>query len=62
MGFAFLPVAIGSFAAGPISDWLRINYIENNPQLMWQIVGAIGLVCTVLMLAYDQLIVKRISK
>lgn len=62
MGFAFLPVAIGSFAAGPISDWLRINYMTSNPQLMWQIVGAIGLVCTVLMLAYDQLIVKRISK
>jgi proton-dependent oligopeptide transporter, POT family len=59
MGFAFLPVAIGSFAAGPIADWLRINYMLTNPAAMWYILAAIGIVCTILMLAYDRFLVKK---
>lgn len=59
MGFAFLPVAIGSFAAGPIADWLRNNYMATNPAAMWYIVAAIGLVCTILMIAYDRAFVKK---
>lgn len=59
MGFAFLPVAIGSFAAGPIADWLRNNYMLTNPAAMWYIVAAIGLVCTILMIAYDRAFVKK---
>ncbi len=59
MGFAFLPVAIGSFAAGPIADWLRNNYMSTNPSAMWYIVAAIGLVCTILMIAYDRAFVKK---
>jgi len=59
MGFAFLPVAIGSFAAGPIADWLRNNYMSTNPSAMWYIVAAIGLICTILMIAYDRAFVKK---
>ena len=59
MGFAFLPVAIGSFAAGPIADWLRNNYMATNPSAMWYIVAAIGLICTILMIAYDRAFVKK---
>jgi len=53
MGFAFLPVAIGSFSAGAVSDWLRLNYLETNPALMWYIVAGIGFVSTLLMTLYN---------
>ena len=53
MGFAFLPVAIGSFTAGYISDALRLNYMETNPSMMWFIVAGIGIISTLAMLAYN---------
>lgn len=53
MGFAFLPVAIGSFSAGVIADWLRTTYLETNPAMMWYIVAGIGFVSTTLMLLYN---------
>ena len=56
MGFAFLPVAIGSFAAGPIADWLRTSYLNTNPAMMWYIMSAIGIVSTILMLVYNSFI------
>jgi len=59
MGFAFLPVAIGSQVAGFLSDWLRLNYLATNPSAMWYIVGVIGLLSTILMIAYDRFLVKK---
>lgn len=59
MGFAFLPVAIGSFAAGPIADWLRYNYLNTDPTMMWYIVSGIGLGSALLMIIYNSLIVKK---
>ena len=56
MGFSFLPVALGSFGAGPIADWLRANYLHSNPSLMWFIVGGIGIASTLSMLLYNALI------
>ena len=53
MGFAFLPVAIGSFTAGKVADILRTSYLDSNPSLMWYIVGGIGLVSTILMILYN---------
>jgi len=53
MGFAFLPVAVGSFSAGAVADWLRINYLATNPTLMWYIVAGIGIATTTLMLLYN---------
>jgi proton-dependent oligopeptide transporter, POT family len=53
MGFAFLPVAIGSFTAGPVADWLRTSYLTTNPSLMWFIVAGIGFVSTLLMIIYN---------
>jgi POT family proton-dependent oligopeptide transporter len=55
MGFAFLPVAIGSFAAGFVADWLRISYLHTDPEKMWFIVTGIGLLSTVLMLIYNSI-------
>jgi POT family proton-dependent oligopeptide transporter len=56
MGFAFLPVALGSFGAGPVADWLRNTYLATNPSLMWFIVGGIGVASTLLMLLYNSFV------
>ncbi len=53
MGFAFLPVAIGSFVAGPIADWLRQSYLETAPHMMWYMLAAIGFGSTILMVLYN---------
>jgi POT family proton-dependent oligopeptide transporter len=59
MGFAFLPIAIGSYTAGLIADWLRNGYMQTNPSMMWYIIAAIGLATTFLMVVYDRIFVKQ---
>jgi dipeptide/tripeptide permease len=54
MGFAFLPVALGSFGAGAVADWLRLGYMDSNPSMMWYILAAIGIVSTILVIIYDK--------
>jgi POT family proton-dependent oligopeptide transporter len=58
MGFAFLPVAIGSFSAGLIADWLRSSYLDTNPAMMWYTLSGIGIASTILMLIYNKLVSK----
>jgi dipeptide/tripeptide permease len=58
MGFAFLPVAIGAYAAGFIADWLRNTYIQTNPSMMWYTLSAIGLLSTALLLIYNLIVSK----
>ena len=60
MGFAFLPIAIGSYTAGHVADWLRATYMQTNPSMMWYIIAAIGIVSTLLMIAYDRIIKKSV--
>lgn len=61
MGFAFLPVAIGSFIGGPLGGWLVQTYLREtmNPAMMWYIVAGIGFVSTALMLLYNAFLVKK---
>jgi POT family proton-dependent oligopeptide transporter len=61
MGFAFLPVSIGSFVAGPLSGWLVKSYLQDtmNPMMMWGILAAIGFGSTLLMILYNIFIVKK---
>jgi Na+/melibiose symporter-like transporter len=57
MGFAFLPIAIGTFIAGVSSGYLVRHYIEGgNPAApkMWLWVGSYGVVSTLLMVVYDR--------
>jgi POT family proton-dependent oligopeptide transporter len=57
MGFAFLPVAIGSVVAGALGGSLVETFIRSgsgNPAAMWWIVSGIGLVSTGLMVVYDR--------
>lgn len=66
MGFAFLPVAIGSFLAGTTADWLRGHYLHEMPgggmhydPMMWYVLAAIGFGSTILMLLYNVIFVRR---
>jgi len=68
MGFAFLPIAIGSLVAGPLAGHLVATYVEPfrsgvpgapPPQTMWYVVGCIGLVATFAMWLYDRLVARR---
>jgi len=72
MGFAFLPVAIGTFVSGATSGKLVAHYVGatvdgtfrpgpgfEHAAHMWYWVGAIGVVSTLAMIAYDRLVVRR---
>ncbi len=58
MGFAFLPLGIGSFVAGPFSGWLMHHFGEelHRPEMVWWSVVAVGIVTTVLLWIYDRLV------
>ena len=58
MGFAFLPLGIGSFVAGKFSGWLMHHFGEemHRPELVWWSVVAVGVATTLLLWTYDRLI------
>ncbi len=52
MGFAFLPIAIGTFVSGLSSGYLVEHFVEGgNPDApkMWFVVGSYGVVATLLL-------------
>jgi proton-dependent oligopeptide transporter, POT family len=61
MGFAFIPVALGTFVAGFSSGRLVEAYVNQSdtPWHMWYFVGGIGVVSTLLMVLYDRLLTPR---
>ncbi len=59
MGFAFLPVAIGSFGAGPVADWLRLSYLQTNPTMMWYILAGIGVATSILIVIYNLFLTRK---
>jgi len=58
MGFAFLPLGIGSFIGGPFSGWLIRQYGEelHRTQMVWWWVIAVGIVTTLLLWIYDKVV------
>ncbi len=56
MGYAFLPIAIGYFIAGPLGGYLLHYFgdIVHRPQQMWWAVTGAGIVGTILMVIYDK--------
>jgi dipeptide/tripeptide permease len=63
MGFAFLPIAIGTFVAGAIAGPLVERYVNGfkngfvaHPETMWLWVAGIGFGSTVLMVLYDRFV------
>jgi MFS family permease len=62
MGFAFLPIALGTFIAGWSSGYLVRHYVEGgNPSApqMWYVVGVYGVVSTILMVLYDRFVAPK---
>jgi POT family proton-dependent oligopeptide transporter len=57
MGYAFLPIAIGYFVAGPLGGYLLHHYGEvlHRPQQMWYVVTGVGIAGAVLMVVYDRI-------
>ncbi len=58
MGFAFLPLGIGSFLGGPIGGALlhRFGEVQHRPQLFLWALTAIGLATTLLLWIYDRIV------
>jgi dipeptide/tripeptide permease len=58
MGFAFLPIAIGSFVAGRLGTWLVQVFLRESqrPAMMWLTVAAIGFASTLLLWLYDRVV------
>ena len=58
MGFAFLPLGIGSFIAGKFSGWLMHHYGEeqHHPQMVWWWVIGVGVATTILLWIYDRVV------
>jgi proton-dependent oligopeptide transporter, POT family len=57
MGYAFLPIAIGYFIAGPLGGYLVHHFGEvlHAPQQMWWVISAIGVVTAGLTWLYDKI-------
>jgi proton-dependent oligopeptide transporter, POT family len=58
MGFAFLPLGIGSFIAGKFSGWLMHHFGEelHRPEMVWWWVIGVGLATTLLLWIYDKVL------
>jgi dipeptide/tripeptide permease len=58
MGFAFLPLGIGSFVAGSIGGKLLHHFgeVQHTPKLFWWSITSIGLATTLLLWIYDRVI------
>lgn len=58
MGFAFLPLGIGSFVAGKFSGWVMHHFGEelHQPQMVWWSVVGVGVLTTLLLWVYDRVV------
>jgi proton-dependent oligopeptide transporter, POT family len=56
MGFAFLPLGIGSLIGGKFSGWLMHHFGEemHRPELVWWSVVGVGVLTTLLLWIYDR--------
>ena len=61
MGFAFLPLGIGSLIAGPIGGFLLHYYGEEKHQahMMWVVIMGVGLLTAILLWIYDKLLLPK---
>jgi MFS family permease len=54
-GYAFLPIAIARFVGDPLGGWLyQTSKAMGKPHYVWLALIAIGVLATLLMLAYNQ--------
>jgi len=58
MGFAFLPLGIGSLVAGPLGGFLLHHFgeVQHQPQRIWWVVTGIGVLTALLLYVYDRIV------
>ncbi len=58
MGFAFLPIGIGSIVAGKFAGVLIHHFgeVQHRPERIWWTVSAVGLVTAILLWIYDRFV------
>jgi POT family proton-dependent oligopeptide transporter len=58
MGFAFLPVAIGSFVGGALGGHLVQRFVRgsSHPENMWWVIAGVGFAATIAMVLYDRFV------
>jgi dipeptide/tripeptide permease len=58
MGFAFLPLGIGSLIAGPVGGFLLHHFgeVKHQAGLMWAVVTGVGVLTALLLWVYDKLV------
>jgi proton-dependent oligopeptide transporter, POT family len=56
MGFAFLPIGIGSLIAGKLGGSLYHYYgeVQKQPQMIWWVITGIGVATALLLWIYDK--------
>ncbi len=56
MGFAFLPLGIGSLIGGRFGGFLIHHYgeVEHRPQMMWWVITAVGVLTALALWVYDK--------
>ena len=59
MGFAFLPIGIGSLVGGPLAGVMMHHFaeVQHRPYIVWWFFSGFGIACAALLWIYD-LIVK----
>ena len=63
MGFAFLPIGIGSLLGGWLGGKLMHHFgeVTHHPQGFWWIITAIGLLTALLLWIYDKTVARRVT-
>jgi dipeptide/tripeptide permease len=56
MGFAFLPIGIGSLVGGWFAGKLLTHFGTTQPQMIWYVVTAVGILTTLLLFLYDRIV------
>ncbi len=61
MGFAFLPLGIGSLVAGPVGGFLLHHFgeVKHQAGMMWWVIMGVGVLTALLLWGYDKLVRKE---
>jgi dipeptide/tripeptide permease len=62
MGFAFLPLGIGSLIGGKFGGFLMHYFgeVKHQPEMMWWVITGVGVATAVLLWVYDKLLRPRV--
>jgi dipeptide/tripeptide permease len=61
MGFAFLPIGIGSLVGGRFAGWLLHHYgeVQHRPERVWWAITAVGMATAALLWIYDLFVMTK---